>query len=68
MTMDRTKRSNRRAPEGSAADTPHEGEPESPLLREARGWAGAAREAQARIRTDRAAEFLETHRRNGPGQ
>ncbi len=45
-----------------------EPEPESPLLREARGWSGSAREAHARIQSDRTADLLATRRRNGPGQ
>ena len=52
----------------SGEDSPFEAEPESQLLREARGWAGSARDAQSRIDVSRAAELLQTQRRNGPGQ
>ena len=45
-----------------------EPEPESSLLREARGWSGSAREAHARIESDQNLEILATRRRNGPGQ
>ena len=45
-----------------------EAEPESSLLQEARGWSGSAREAHARIQSDRTADLLATRRRNGPGQ
>ncbi len=45
-----------------------EPESESSLLREARGWSGSAREAQARIEDEQTAEILATRRRNGPGQ
>ena len=46
----------------------HGPEEPSALLDAARGWAGSAREAMARLRTDDAREYLETARRNGPGQ
>lgn len=45
-----------------------EPEPESSLLREARGWSGSAREAHARISSDQTEDVLATRRRNGPGQ
>ena len=66
--MERKRWATRPAREASTPDTPLDAEPESPLLREARGWAGSAREAQSRMQMDRAAELLELQRRNGPGQ
>jgi hypothetical protein len=66
--MDRQQRATRPVSEESTPDTPFEAEPESSLLHEARGWAGSARDARARMEVDRAAEVLQTQRRNGPGQ
>jgi hypothetical protein len=43
-------------------------EQESPLLREARGWSGSAREAHGRVHNDQVVDFLSKRRRNGPGQ
>lgn len=66
--MDRQRRATQQVSDASAPGTSFEAESESSLLHEARGWAGSAREARARIEVDRAAELLQTQRRNGPGQ
>jgi hypothetical protein len=68
--MDRDRRIERDRRRDREEEPTQEAGPEtpSPLLDAARGWAGSAREAMGRLHTDDAREFLETARRNGPGQ
>lgn len=66
MEGERTR--NRPTRDGSPTESPLEPEGGSSLLREARGWAGSARDALARMDTDQAMHLLQTRRRNGPGQ
>ena len=66
MDRDRTLNPRRRA---LSEDAPEEGpDQQSSLLEAARSWAGTARDALERLETDDAHQFLQTARRNGPGQ
>ncbi len=66
MNRDRTLKPTRRPLSDDAPG--HDSEERSALLEAARGWAGAAQDALERLETDNAQRFLETARRNGPGQ
>lgn len=69
--MDRDRTLHPRHRELSQSETTQQPGPEeerSALLEAARGWADSAREASERLETDDARQFLETARRNGPGQ
>jgi hypothetical protein len=66
--MDRQRTHRNRRERESEDPQPQQPEEASPLLEAARGWAGAAREAVDRLEVDNARDFLDTARRNGPGQ
>ena len=66
--MDRERTHRRRSCTEAEDQQPVQPEEGSGLLEAARGWAGTARDAVERLEADNAREFLETARRNGPGQ
>jgi len=66
--MDRNRMLHPRTRELPQDTPPQEPEESSPVLEAARGWARIARDVSGRLETDDAREFLETARRNGPGQ